>query len=157
MTQMLFDRARPPTAPQPRFDASWRTPARHPTTRRAVLLMELHVGDPIPAGRLARQVGVSLKTLERLFQVEFGISPRAFHKRMRIEIAERMLKETVRPIMNIALDCGFGDLSYFGRAFKAAYGLGPREYRRRHLVKPAEEPLPPAGMPIGPAASIPVD
>jgi AraC-like DNA-binding protein len=36
--------------------------------------------------------------------------------------------------MNIALDCGFGDLSYFGRAFKASSGLSPREFRRRHAA-----------------------
>ncbi|HEX4196248.1 MAG TPA: GlxA family transcriptional regulator [Caulobacteraceae bacterium] len=134
MTQMLFDRARPPTAPQPRFDASWHAAARHPTTRRAVLLMELHVNDPIPMGALADQLGVSLKALERLFQADFSVSPAAFYKTMRLEIAERMLKESTRPIMNIALDCGFGDLSYFGRAFKAAVGVSPRDFRNRYIA-----------------------
>ncbi|HEY3887200.1 MAG TPA: GlxA family transcriptional regulator [Caulobacteraceae bacterium] len=134
MSQMIFDRVRPPSAPQPRFDASWHAHARHPVTRRAVLLMELHVGDPVPVSSLADQLGVSLKTLERLFQAEFDLSPGAFYKRLRIQIAERMLKESAGPIMNIALDCGFGDLSYFGRAFKASFGLSPREFRRRHAA-----------------------
>jgi transcriptional regulator GlxA family with amidase domain len=140
MAQMIFDAVRPPTAPQPRFDSGWRAPARNPVVRRAVLLMELHIAEPIAIAGLAEQLGFSLKTLERRFQAEFGISPAAFYKKIRIEIAQRMLMETTRPIMNIALDCGFGDVSYFGRSFRAAFGVSPRDYRRGRGVSSAEDP-----------------
>jgi transcriptional regulator GlxA family with amidase domain len=132
MAQMIFESVRPPSAPQPRFDAAWYSPPRNPVTRRAVLLMELHVSEPIPVSGLAEQLGVGLKTLERLFHTEFGVAPAAFYKKMRLEIAQRMLTETSRPIVNIALDCGFGDVSYFGRSFRAAFGLSPRAFRQRH-------------------------
>jgi transcriptional regulator GlxA family with amidase domain len=130
MIQMIFDRARPAGAPQPRFDASWHAPPRHATTRRAVLLMELHVSDPLSITAMAAQLGVSLKTLERLFAAEFAMSPGAFYKKLRLQIAERMLRESTRPVMNIALDCGFADLSYFGRAFREAFGASPRAFRQ---------------------------
>jgi transcriptional regulator GlxA family with amidase domain len=128
--QMIFDRVRPPTAPQPKYDGAWRAAARNPIVRRAVLLMELHVAEPVAISALAAQLGVSLKTLERLFQAEYGASPGGFYKRTRLEIARRMLAESARPIMNIAMDCGFGDGSYFGRTFRAAFGASPRDYRR---------------------------
>jgi transcriptional regulator GlxA family with amidase domain len=137
MAQMIFDVARPPSAPQPRYDGGWRKPADNAVARRAVLLMELHVAEPIGIAGLAKQLGIGLKTLERLFQAEFGQSPAAFYKKIRIEIAQRMLLETARPIMNIALDCGFGDVSYFGRSFRAAFGVSPRDYRRGRGVGPA--------------------
>jgi transcriptional regulator GlxA family with amidase domain len=130
MAQMIFDVVRPPTAPQPRFDGGWSSPARHPIARRAVLLMELHVTNPISITGLAEQLGVSLKALERVFQAEFKTSPAAFYKKIRLDIAQRMLRETRKPIMNIALDCGFGDVSYFGRTFRAAFGMSPRAFRR---------------------------
>jgi transcriptional regulator GlxA family with amidase domain len=141
MIQMIFDRARPASAPQPRFDASWHAPPRHPTTRRAVLLMELHVSDPLSITAIAAQLGVSIKTLERLFAAEFARSPGAFYKQLRLQIAERMLRESTRPVMNIALDCGFADLSYFGRAFREAFGASPRAFRRQSQTPACERPI----------------
>jgi transcriptional regulator GlxA family with amidase domain len=138
MIQMIFDRARPSSAPQPRFDASWHAPPRHAVTRRAVLLMELHVSDPLAIAAIAGQLGVSLKTLERLFSAEFALSPGAFYKKLRLQIAERMLRDSSRPVMNIALDCGFADLSYFGRAFREAFGASPRAFRRTSQAVAAE-------------------
>jgi transcriptional regulator GlxA family with amidase domain len=138
MIQMIFDRARPAGAPQPRFDASWHAAPRHATTRRAVLLMELHVSDPLPIATIAAQLGVSVKMLERLFRAEFALSPSGFYKKLRLQIAERMLRESGRPVMNIALDCGFADLSYFGRAFRNAFGASPRAFRRRSQAQPCE-------------------
>jgi AraC family carnitine catabolism transcriptional activator len=54
---------------------------------------------------------------------------------MRLEIAQRLLKETTRPIISIGLECGFGDISYFGRAFHSAFGQSPREFRREQLLQ----------------------
>jgi transcriptional regulator GlxA family with amidase domain len=130
IVQMIFDNVRPPTAPQPRFDAGWYSTARNPIARRAVLLMELHVSEPFPVNAIADQLGISVKKLERLFHAEFSMPPASFYKKIRLEIARKLLRETTRPIMNIALDCGFGDISYFGRAFRTAFGASPREFRR---------------------------
>jgi AraC family transcriptional regulator len=33
-------------------------------------------------------------------------------------------------VLDIALDCGFGDVSNFNRTFRAEFGVSPREYRR---------------------------
>jgi transcriptional regulator GlxA family with amidase domain len=134
VVQMIFDNVRPPTAPQPRFDAGWYSTARNPVARRAVLLMELHVSEPFSVSEIAAQLGISVKKLERLFHAEFAMPPASFYKKIRLEIARKFLKETMRPIMNIALDCGFGDISYFGRAFRTAFGASPREYRRTQSV-----------------------
>lgn len=42
-----------------------------------------------------------------------------------------------RPILDIALDCGFGSLGPFNRAFKAQTGLTPRQYRNRQAFDTA--------------------
>jgi AraC-like DNA-binding protein len=34
-------------------------------------------------------------------------------------------------IVDIALACGFADLSNFNRAFRAEFGVAPRAYRKR--------------------------
>jgi AraC-like DNA-binding protein len=35
-----------------------------------------------------------------------------------------------RKVVDVALGCGFGDLSNFNRAFKRELGVSPREWRR---------------------------
>jgi AraC-like DNA-binding protein len=52
-----------------------------------------------------------------------------------------MLRESARPVMNIALDCGFADLSYFGRAFREAFGASPREFRRASQRAQSDSPM----------------
>jgi len=51
----------------------------------------------------------------------------------RVEHARRRLADPAedgRPILDIALECGFSSIGPFNRAFKAAIGRTPREYRR---------------------------
>jgi AraC-like DNA-binding protein len=50
----------------------------------------------------------------------------------RLGEAYRMLRSALhatRPIGEIALACGFVDLSYFNRAFRRRYGLTPSDVR----------------------------
>jgi len=48
----------------------------------------------------------------------------------------RLAAESTR-ILDIALDCGFGDVSNFNRAFRTEFGVSPRVFReqnRKHLT-----------------------
>lgn len=47
----------------------------------------------------------------------------------RLRRAALSLLETDAPVMQIALDSGFQNISYFNRLFKRKYGLPPRAYR----------------------------
>ena len=42
----------------------------------------------------------------------------------------RLAIENVK-VIDIALDCGFGDVSNFNRTFRAEFGVSPRAYRRQ--------------------------
>lgn len=69
------------------------------------------------------------------FAEEFGIPPREYLKRKRIEAAQLMLWHTDEPLKSIAMRIGYGDVCYFSRIFKATTGLTPGAYRkqREHL------------------------
>jgi AraC family cel operon transcriptional repressor len=45
--------------------------------------------------------------------------------------AARQWRMTDRPILDVAMDCGLGNLAYFYRLFQRRYGLTPRHYRLR--------------------------
>lgn len=80
---------------------------------------------------LAHAVGVSPKTLTRLFQMHLGVSPVAWRNRRRLEESCRLLRETEMRILDVAYESGFGSLSRFLEAFRAQFGISPSEYRRQ--------------------------
>ena len=51
-----------------------------------------------------------------------------------LDEAARRLAAEPHKILEIALDCGFGDVSNFNRAFRAEFGASPRAYRRQAAV-----------------------
>jgi len=65
----------------------------------------------------------------RCFQELTGTTPHQYLLRTRLRRAATRLKEESTNILDIALDCGFGDVSNFNRAFRAEFGDSPRSYR----------------------------
>lgn len=49
----------------------------------------------------------------------------------RLERASYLLTSTDLPVTQVAMDCGFNDLSYFIRSFKKYRGITPKKYRDR--------------------------
>ena len=48
---------------------------------------------------------------------------------VRVRAAVRLLKETTSPILDVALACGFGNLSHFYHVFRRLTGQTPRALR----------------------------
>jgi AraC family cel operon transcriptional repressor len=48
----------------------------------------------------------------------------------RLRYAAHVLRMTTRPVLEVALDCGFAGTTQFHRVFKAAYGTTPHRWRR---------------------------
>lgn len=44
--------------------------------------------------------------------------------------AKRMLSSNDMPIGDIAMQCGFEDVGYFGRVFKQTFHMTPSQYRK---------------------------
>ncbi len=51
---------------------------------------------------------------------------------MRVDKAREMLVLTEKSLIQIGLDCGFNDQSYFTKVFQKYIGKTPGEYRRMH-------------------------
>ena len=66
----------------------------------------------------------------RTFEQVSGTTPHQYILRTRLrEAAERLVAGDSK-ILDVALDCGFGDASNFNRTFRGEFGCSPREYRR---------------------------
>ena len=66
----------------------------------------------------------------REFKRTTGTTPHQYLIRSRLRRAARLLADHARPISDIALDVGFGDLSNFVRTFRRAAGVSPRRFRQ---------------------------
>ncbi len=80
----------------------------------------------------ARALGISERWVHRLFE-KAGTSFGAHLLEKRMILAAKRLRDprwARLPIGTIAYDCGFADLSHFGRAFKARFAATPGEWRR---------------------------
>lgn len=78
---------------------------------------------------LAKEARLSPFHFLRTFECLTGVTPHQYILRLRLrEAAMRLVSERAK-ILDVALDCGFGDVSNFNRAFRAEFGVSPREYR----------------------------
>jgi len=108
------------------------TPAAVARITRSVRLIETEGGaGELTLVRLAREARLSPYHFLRMFESLTGVTPHQYLMRIRLRrAAARLLAEPAK-ILDIALECGFGDVSNFNRAFKAEFGLSPRVYRTK--------------------------
>ena len=80
---------------------------------------------------LARESRLSPYHFLRTFQLVTGVTPHQYVLRSRLRAAATRLVSEPEKILDVALDCGFGDISNFNRAFRTEFGLNPSQYRRK--------------------------
>jgi AraC family transcriptional regulator len=97
---------------------------------RIVRTIDGHPDAPLTLGSLARAAGISPYHFLRTFEHLTGVTPHQYVMRARLrEAAMRLAAEPGR-VLDIALDCGFGDVSNFNRAFRTEFGVTPRAYQQ---------------------------
>jgi AraC-like DNA-binding protein len=86
--------------------------------------------SPSP-GDLARQIGVSIRQLNRIFLDYYSMTFKQKLTSYRIEQAKDLLMHTELPVKEISQRVGYLSESYFCKVFKESLGMTPLEYRHR--------------------------
>lgn len=86
--------------------------------------------ENISFNAVAKQAGLSLSYCSRLFSRVEGKTLTQYLRFLRLTEAKKLLRQTDLPVMEIALKCGFNDLSCFNKSFHASEGCSPRDYRK---------------------------
>lgn len=86
---------------------------------------------PLRLSDLAAEAGVHPAHLAKRFRALHGASVGEFLRRARIDFAARELRETERPLADVAREAGFSDQSHFTKVFRRLTGRTPGEYRAR--------------------------
>jgi AraC family transcriptional regulator len=98
---------------------------------RIVRMIERHPSARWTLGRLANVADLSPYHFLRTFERVTGVTPHQFVLRSRLREAAMRLAAGQDSVLDVALDCGFGDVSNFNHAFRAEFGTSPRAYRLR--------------------------
>ena len=97
--------------------------------RKIAALVRANPAGPGVLAVLARGSGTSLRTLERLFLKETGMSFGRWRQRARLLHALHRLAEG-EPVTSVALDVGYDSTSAFIAMFKRELGTTPGRYYR---------------------------
>ena len=104
---------------------------------RAVMFIEVHLGERLTLLVIARAAALSTRSLIRLFRKEVGTSVVEFILRRRVARALDLLRRTDHTCAEIAFEVGFGSVQHFNRVFRRYQHASPREWRQR---RPANDP-----------------
>ena len=97
--------------------------------------IEQNFCDPLlDVGSVCEKGFISPSSLQRMFLQHFGISPKQYVIKLRMNKAFRLLVENRLSVKEIALSCGFSDEKYFSRAFREKYGYPPSQLHNRIVI-----------------------
>lgn len=99
--------------------------------REAMKFIREHAHEAIDVEDVLRHVAVSRRTLESKFRSSIQRTPALELRRVRLELAKRLLAETNDPITNIVFASGFNSRQVFSSLFRKETGVTPSEYRRQ--------------------------
>ncbi|TFI59709.1 AraC family transcriptional regulator [Sphingomonas parva] len=92
---------------------------------RARCFLHDHAARPVTLEEVATHAALSRFHLTRSFSEVFGLPPLAYHRRLRLEAAARLLKSHAASATDIAAQLGYASLSAFTRAFRGTFGVPP--------------------------------
>ncbi|WP_406144308.1 GlxA family transcriptional regulator [Streptomyces sp. NBC_01012] len=89
-----------------------------------------HLEQPLRLDALAERASMSVRTFNRRFRQEAGLTPMQWLAQQRLDRARQLLEKTDLPVDRIAADAGFGTGTALRQHFHATLGVSPRAYRR---------------------------
>ncbi len=93
--------------------------------------VERNFSQPITLDLIARQLQVSNAHLSRVVRQEYNFSLFEYLLEIRIREAEKLLRDGMQTIQEIAVATGFANGNYFAKVFRRKTGCSPSEYRKK--------------------------
>jgi AraC family transcriptional regulator len=98
--------------------------------RKIFAHVEANLSRKLAIRELAQLLGLSAGHFCRAFKCTFGVSPRDYVLRRRIEVAQGLMLTTSESLSLIAIMCGMCDQPHFTRSFHRIVGETPYAWRR---------------------------
>lgn len=115
-----------------RSDNSLRLLLSEPQIARVVNAITENPGRRHTMDSLSRLAAMTPQALSRRFQTIFAMAPNEYVMKVRLTMAEALLRNTSLPVKTIAGKVGFASRSHFSRLFSKFSGYDPTAYRFEH-------------------------
>jgi AraC family transcriptional regulator len=93
--------------------------------------MKEHIAEDFSLAEVAEVAGLSKFHFHRLFKQAVGEAPLRYHMNLRMHEAKRLLRETKKSVVEVAMEVGYTNPSHFAQLFRRETGLSPSDYRRQ--------------------------
>ncbi|MEN8075805.1 AraC family transcriptional regulator [Clostridioides difficile] len=103
--------------------------------KTVLTLLEEKFSEPLTLEDLSKSVGMTPKYFCRFFHQMTNKTPIEYLNYYRVDVACELLLTKDVCITDVALDCGFNDVSYFIKTFKKYKGITPKQYIKTFLSK----------------------
>lgn len=102
-----------------------------PLAEKAKQLIDENYADPdFHIEALVQTLYTSAPTLRRIFADRFGIPPKQYLLKVRLDTAILLLSQDFSSVQEAAKRSGFNDERYFSRIFKKKYGISPSRFNK---------------------------
>ena len=106
--------------------------------KAALEFMDKNYGEEIAIADVAAACYFSQYHFMRFFKKYMGMSCGEYLKNLRLEKAAKAFSAGHTGIMDVAMDSGFRNLSYFYREFQKKYGYTPKQFIHRCVQMPGK-------------------
>lgn len=96
-----------------------------------MLFIHTHYMEDITISVLVEKFGINRTKLNSIFMEITGKTVIKYLIDLRIKLACLILRDTLKPIKEVAYQTGFKDITHFGRTFKKNIDLSPTQYREK--------------------------
>ena len=109
----------------------------------AINYVKNHLHEEIKQPEVAKLVNMAPQSFSRFFRAQTGRTFVSFVNEVRITEACQLLATTDKDVLDIALSCGYANISHFNRKFLENKKLTPSRYRENQRLKNAPLKTPP--------------
>ncbi len=102
-----------------------------PLADQAIIVVHAHLKENLLPAELARELNVSLRSLERGLSLALDCTPQELILAIKMREARRLLECGEFNVTGVAARLGFSSPSHFSRRFRAFYKVPPSAFVRR--------------------------
>jgi len=88
-----------------------------------------HMDDTLTLNVIAREAGMSANTLQRLFQMAYGVTVFEYVRRLKLQRARQAIEREGVSVTEAAHIAGYTSAANFSTAFKRLFGVSPKTVR----------------------------
>lgn len=104
-------------------------------TNKIIAFLYIHLEDHLVLEDIADELNLSISYMSSCFKKNMGMSIMKYYKKIKINRAKTLLKNTDKSILEISTNLSFCDQCNFSKIFKEIVGLSPIEYRNNCIKK----------------------